>query len=527
MKFASLATLILGLHGLAPPGSWPGVIAQDSITNSGEASRDASAEADHEIWKGGIGSLRPQRLEWFTARLELPAAPARERRGRLRAGNERLYTLTIAAAEHGSDVQATLRRRGEDRIFRGRWTQDVLDLTADDEQIPDRILLRRIQAMSPQSLQQLAGLYEADKGHLVSFRFQDEGLAMTDYQTGEVRLLFAAGEDQFVAGPGLSIPDPVEFRFRFQRVDGKVTGVEIRVDDRPALVTQRLPDPQVEDLVYESFDGTRIAGSLFRPPGEGPFPAIVWVHGSGRATREQAGSWPYFLTHLGFAVLAVDKRGTGQSTGDYRLPDGGSDNLPHMRRRSRDVAAAVQTLAARPDIREDCIGLCGASQAGWVIPLAVSRCDVAFAVVLSGGATPLSIEDRYSRLAVEDASGSKLPDIEELIEDLRRYRPDDPGIDRELAAMDCPCLWLYGLKDRSNPSQICVETITRIGEVYKRNFTVRTFADGNHSLLSSRFGGAAESRTLKRLVPGLHATIRDWLATHACWPPADRPGDQP
>ena len=216
-------------------------------------------------------------------------------------------------------------------------------------------------------------------------------------------------------------------------------------------------------------------GTLLLPEGEGPHPAVVWVHGSGRATRDQAGSWRYFFVERGFAVLSVDKRGVGRSDGHYEMPDGGHDNLPHMQRRSGDVLSEVLALAERDDIDSERIGLVGASQAGWVIPMASGTGDVAFAIVLSGGATNVSIEGRFSSLAAEGESSADAAQVDELIEQLRSYEPRDPDFVAEFAGMECPGLWLYGAKDRSNPSRLCAELIEEIAAAEGKDFTVRMF----------------------------------------------------
>jgi pimeloyl-ACP methyl ester carboxylesterase len=61
----------------------------------------------------------------------------------------------------------------------------------------------------------------------------------------------------------------------------------------------------------------KLAGSLLLPKSEVPVPAVVFVHGAGRQTREpyrEVGE--YFASH-GIAALIYDKRGTGQSGGAY------------------------------------------------------------------------------------------------------------------------------------------------------------------------------------------------------------------
>src|SRR5262249_28393983 len=96
------------------------------------------------------------------------------------------------------------------------------------------------------------------------------------------------------------------------------------------------------------------------------------------------------LARHGIASLAFDKRGTGESTGDWHLAD--FDVL------AEDVLAGVQWLRRHPRIRPDKVGLLGISQAGWIIPLAASRCqDIAFIVPISGGAVMPAEQDLWHR----------------------------------------------------------------------------------------------------------------------------------
>ncbi len=58
---------------------------------------------------------------------------------------------------------------------------------------------------------------------------------------------------------------------------------------------------------------------------------------------------------------------------------------------------------------------------------------------------------------------------------------------------------------------LCIEMIEQIREQTGNDVTVRFFPDGSHGLLRAITGGAAETYTLRRLVPGLHQTVSDWL----------------
>jgi predicted methyltransferase len=151
----------------------------------------------------------------------------------------------------------------------------------------------------------------------------------------------------------------------------------------------------------------------------------------------------------------------------------------------------------------------GGSQAGWVMPMVAETGEVAFTVTLSGGATELSLEGKFSNWAQEDGSGGKT--IDEVLVRLRRHKPSDYDFRPHFRAQKVPGLWLYGGLDRSNPSALCIELIEEIRDENGNDFTVAFFPQGNHGLWQARVGGAAENGALGSMVPGLHRTIGDWL----------------
>jgi uncharacterized protein len=136
-------------------------------------------------------------------------------------------------------------------------------------------------------------------------------------------------------------------------------------------------------------DGTvRLAGTLTLPPGDGPFPAVVMITGSGAEDRDETlfGHKPFLILadHLsrhGIAVLRTDDRGVGGSTGS--VPDSTSADF------AQDALAGVRFLRTHPKIAANRIGLLGHSEGGTVGPLAASRSsDVAFVVMLAGTGVP-------------------------------------------------------------------------------------------------------------------------------------------
>ena len=92
----------------------------------------------------------------------------------------------------------------------------------------------------------------------------------------------------------------------------------------PVLSRPQTPVPpypyREEDVSYESLaPGIRLTGTLTIPPGNGPFPAIILISGSGPQDRDETifGHKPFLvladdLTRRGFVVLRVDDRGVGR-----------------------------------------------------------------------------------------------------------------------------------------------------------------------------------------------------------------------
>ncbi|HTF08289.1 MAG TPA: alpha/beta fold hydrolase, partial [Asanoa sp.] len=120
---------------------------------------------------------------------------------------------------------------------------------------------------------------------------------------------------------------------------------------------------------------TRCAAWLTLPPGSGPHPAVVLVHGLGATHDMMLPQYEQHFAAAGIATLAFDYRYTGDSDGQPRQ---------HISTREQcdDVAAALEHLKSRPEIDCGRIGLWGTSLGGMnVIRVAAARDDVAVAVV--------------------------------------------------------------------------------------------------------------------------------------------------
>lgn len=129
-----------------------------------------------------------------------------------------------------------------------------------------------------------------------------------------------------------------------------------------------------------------LAGTLSVPAGEGPFPAVVLVSGTGHNTRDEivSGHQVFLvladaLNRAGVAVLRYDKRGVGSSGGDFAAATTAGF--------ASDADAAVAWLRRQPGIDSNRVGVLGHSEGGVIAPMvAVRDPHVAFVVTIAGPA---------------------------------------------------------------------------------------------------------------------------------------------
>ncbi|MBN9296375.1 MAG: alpha/beta fold hydrolase [Filimonas sp.] len=141
----------------------------------------------------------------------------------------------------------------------------------------------------------------------------------------------------------------------------------------------------IEEVGYENnTQHLHLGGTLTKPKGNGKFPAVILITGSGQQDRDETiGTHKPFwviadyLTKAGIAVLRVDDRGVGKTTGTAKNATSADF--------ATDVMAGIAYLKTRPDIDVRHIGLIGHSEGGMIAPYVAARSkDVAFIITLAG-----------------------------------------------------------------------------------------------------------------------------------------------
>lgn len=331
------------------------------------------------------------------------------------------------------------------------------------------------------------------------------------------------------------------------------------------------PYPYIEEeVVYENKEAEiTLKGTLTLPPGKSSPPVVLLITGSGPQDRNEAiaGHRPFliladYLTRQGIAVLRVDDRGVGESTGDFSQ----ATSVDF----ASDVLAGIEYLKARKEINPKKIGLVGHSEGGIIAPMVAAKSsDVAFIVLMAG--TGLTGEEilylqgvlisRAMGVSEEDIiknrqfnekifslikEGNDEKTIEEKLRqmfmedwekmsDEKKEQIGDPGVFLKvqlqsllspwfkffltydpkptLSKVKCPVLAINGEKDLQVPSK---ENLSAIEEALvaggNKNFTIKELPGLNHLFQTAQIGVPAEYAKIEETIsPIALKIIGDWI----------------
>jgi pimeloyl-ACP methyl ester carboxylesterase len=293
----------------------------------------------------------------------------------------------------------------------------------------------------------------------------------------------------------------------------------------------------IERQVEVNTGEVMLSGTLCLPPGEGPFPCVLMIHGSGPLDRDENArqlkvittklnvfnTIAQYLAPLGIASLRYDKRGCGKSSGNY--DEAGFRDL------TWDATATYGFLTGQQSIRKGSIFLLGHSEGALIAPkIATEYPRIAGLILLAAPAQNLGEALRYQgRKIKEDIQqggglnrriirltwrlmGDPLSAQETVIERVRttdedsfRYKlqkinakwlrehlSDDPA--ETMRNVTCPVLVINGEKD----IQVDPQDAVRIAELAKGEVEHHIVPNLTHILRAEE--GAPSILNYKRLL---------------------------
>lgn len=286
-----------------------------------------------------------------------------------------------------------------------------------------------------------------------------------------------------------------------------------------------------QEVVVATPAGHTLAGTLTRPAGRGRVAAVVLVSGSGPQDRDGAipsipGYHPFreiadTLGRRGIAVLRLDDRGTGGSTGNAASATSADF--------ADDVRAAVAYLRGRSDIDGRRIAVAGHSEGGIIGPMVAATDPAlrALVVIAAPARTGRDVVHYQQRFAIEALPGltatardsltaAARVELEEVAARqpwLRFFLDHDPlPVARRVRA---PVLVMQGETDRQVTPEQAEALAAAFREGGSRDVAVRRFPEVNHLLLADADGspGGYTALAERRVAPAVLGALADWLAT--------------
>jgi hypothetical protein len=306
----------------------------------------------------------------------------------------------------------------------------------------------------------------------------------------------------------------------------------------------RSPEPPYNSTDVRFKNGVvELAGTVFAPKTRGRHPAVVFLHGSGPEGRWANAYLADYLARNGVVALIYDKRGVGESTGDWK-----TSSLEDL---AADGRAGVDLLAERADVDRSRLGVYGHSQGGFIAPMVAADERVRWIIDADGNVGPQYEQDlfRVRTALAKRFRGDSLRDAVNLYREFvdvarngtsRARFHADVAASRNAAWLDAlglpgdsdwiwtwyakignadnraawahvrvPVLLLYGSNDELVPPRASIDAIRRIlAEHGNHAVTVHVFAGADHTLRLP----PADSTAWPRYAPPYPTTVREWIA---------------
>ncbi len=266
----------------------------------------------------------------------------------------------------------------------------------------------------------------------------------------------------------------------------------------------RLVGPELSEIDYSEItfenetDSLMLAGMLILPEDDGPFPVVVFIHGSGPSFRNNIWylSVAKYLTNNGIAVILPDKRGCEKSEGEWIGAD--------FNRLAGDVLSAVEYVKNQNTFSYSEIGILGMSQGGWIAPITASQSnDIDFVATMSGATVTTDEQLVYEE--INNIEPYTYNFIAKLIAPITARRINKLPHQKALVGFDPIPYWKqisvpvfvgYGGNDKNVPVDKCVE---RLKSNNLNKFLVKVYPGGGHAIRNPETNKVSE-KYLKDLV---------------------------
>ena len=306
----------------------------------------------------------------------------------------------------------------------------------------------------------------------------------------------------------------------------------------PAPRTDYAPPPgapyRAETVTVPTTAGHILAGTLTMPEGASgttPVAAIITITGSGPQDRDEYLGFGDFrpfrqladsLGRRGIAVLRMDDRGTGASTGTFKRTTSAEFG--------EDIRAGLAYLRTRPEIDATRLGIVGHSEGAVIAPMVAEAEPTVRAIVLLAGvarsvrvALDMQMKNLINHNALLSPAGkdSAIANIPARVDSMMAADPwmkffltHDPAATAR--RVTTPVLILTGANDQQAPPEQVEEQKAAFLAAGNRDVTARVVPGVNHLFVEDADGFPGNYTKLPspvRIKPEIVGEVVDWLVS--------------
>ena len=290
---------------------------------------------------------------------------------------------------------------------------------------------------------------------------------------------------------------------------------------------------RAEDVTVPTPAGHTLAGTLTLPAGASramPVAAVVTITGSGPQDRDEYLGFGDFrpfrqladsLGRRGIAVLRMDDRGTGASTGTFKRTTSAEF--------AEDIRAGLAYLRTRPEIDATRLGVMGHSEGAVIAPMVADAEPTLRAIVLLAGvARPVrsALDMQMKNLInhndklTQAGKDSAIANIPEAVEKMMAADPwmkffltYDPSATAR--RVKTPVLIITGANDQQAPPEQVVEQEAAFKAAGNRDVTAHIVPGVNHLFVVDADGFPGNYTKLPaplKIKQDVVGEVVDWLA---------------
>jgi len=301
--------------------------------------------------------------------------------------------------------------------------------------------------------------------------------------------------------------------------------------EKPDYSAPRGAPYTAEEVSFKGPGGITLGGTLTKPlNARGPLPAVVTITGSGQQDRDEyiplVGGLRVFrqvadtLSRVGIAVLRLDDRGLGASTGSFA-----NSNTADF---ADDTRAALAYLRSRPDIDPNRLALVGHSEGGMIAPMVAATDPKLRAIAIMAGPADKMIDiileqnkwvaDHNPKMT-QAQRDSVLAETRVALAPERQFAPAlkfwmsyDPA--PAAKQVKAATLILQGETDRQVPAGNATKLAALIRSGGNKDVTVRIFPATDHLFLEDSTGDFLDMYKhvkTNKVSPVILGAMADWL----------------